>query len=154
VGKVAVPDAILTKPGPLTDEEWAVMRRHAAEGAAMLAGSRAPVMRMAEEIALTHHERWDGTGYPSGLAGDAIPLAGRICAVCDVFDALRSRRPYKEPWTLQDALDEIARERGRHFDPAVVDAFLGMIAELDPVLLAAHESSHASVALAAASVID
>jgi CHASE2 domain-containing sensor protein len=140
VGKVAVPDAILTKPGPLTDEEWAVMRRHAAEGAGMLAGSRAPVMRMAEEIALTHHERWDGTGYPNGLTGDAIPLAGRICAVCDVFDALRSRRPYKEPWPLQDALDELARERGRHFDPVVLDAFLDMVDDLDPVLLAAHET--------------
>jgi CHASE2 domain-containing sensor protein len=154
VGKVAVPDAILTKPGPLTEDEWAVMRRHAAEGAAMLAGSRAPVMRMAEEIALTHHERWDGTGYPNGLAGEAIPLTGRICAVCDVFDALRSQRPYKEPWTLEDALDEIAHERGRHFDPAVVDAFLGMVADLDPVLLAAHEPSHAVAALAAAGVID
>jgi CHASE2 domain-containing sensor protein len=154
VGKVAVPDAILTKPGPLTDEEWEVMRRHAAEGAAMLAGSRAPVMRMAEEIALTHHERWDGTGYPNGLAREAIPLVGRICAVCDVFDALRSRRPYKEPWSLRDALAELARERGRHFDPEVVDAFLAMVVDLDPALLAAHESSHPSAALAAAGVID
>jgi response regulator RpfG family c-di-GMP phosphodiesterase len=140
VGKVAVPDAILTKPGALTDAEWTVMREHAAAGAAMLAGSRAPVMRMAEEIALSHHERWDGTGYPSGLAAEAIPLTARICAVCDVFDALRSRRPYKQPWPLQDALDELARERGRHFDPVVLDAFLGMVDDLDPVLLAAHET--------------
>jgi putative two-component system response regulator len=140
VGKVAVPDAILTKPGPLTESEREVMQRHAAVGARMLAGSRAPVMRMAEQIALTHHERWDGTGYPAGLAGESIPLAGRICAVCDVFDALRSERPYKEPWPLQDALDELARERGRHFDPEVVDAFLGMVDDLDPILLAAHET--------------
>jgi CHASE2 domain-containing sensor protein len=140
VGKIAVPDAILTKPGPLTDEEWVVMRGHAAAGAAMLAGSRAPVMRMAEEIALSHHERWDGSGYPAGLAGEAIPLTGRICAVCDVFDALRSRRPYKEPWPLQDTLDELARQRARHFDPTVLDAFLGMVDDLDPVLLAAHET--------------
>jgi CHASE2 domain-containing sensor protein len=155
VGKVAVPDAILTKPGPLTDEEWAVMRRHAAEGAAMLAGSRAPVMRLAEEIARTHHERWDGSGYPNGLAGEQIPLAGRICAVCDVFDALRSRRPYKEPWPLQDALDELARERGRHFDPHVVDAFLAMLDDLDPMLLAAHEEAPLTAdPLAAAGVID
>jgi response regulator RpfG family c-di-GMP phosphodiesterase len=154
VGKVAVPDAILTKPGPLDDEEWEVMRRHAAAGAAMLAGSRAPVIRMAEEIALTHHERWDGTGYPAGLAGEAIPLAGRICAVCDVFDALRSWRPYKEPWPLQDALDELARQRGRHFDPELVDAFLAMVDDLEPALLAAHETPGAPEALAAASVID
>jgi CHASE2 domain-containing sensor protein len=139
VGKVAVPDAILTKPGPLSDEEWVVMREHAAAGAAMLAGSRAPVMRMAEEIALTHHERWDGAGYPARLTGEAIPLVGRICAVCDVFDALRSERPYKQPWPLEEALDELRRERGRHFDPVVVDAFLDMVGDLDPVLLAAHE---------------
>ena len=148
VGKIAVPDAILTKPGPLTDEEWVVMRGHAAAGAAMLAGSRAPVMRMAEEIALSHHERWDGSGYPAGMAGEAIPLTGRICAVCDVFDALRSRRPYKEPWPLQDALDELARERGRHFDPMVLDAFLGMVDDLDPMLLAAHETPGVPASLA------
>jgi CHASE2 domain-containing sensor protein len=148
VGKIAVPDAILTKPGPLTDEEGVVMRGHAAAGAAMLAGSRAPVMRMAEEIALSHHERWDGSGYPAGLAGEAIPLTGRICAVCDVFDALRSRRPYKEPWPLQDALDELARERGRHFDPMVLDAFLGMVDDLDPMLLAAHETPGVPASLA------
>ena len=148
VGKIAVPDAILTKPGPLTDEEWVVMRGHAAAGAAMLAGSRAPVMRMAEEIALSHHERWDGSGYPAGLAGEAIPLTGRICAVCDVFDALRSRRPYKEPWSLQDALDELARERGRHFDPMVLDAFLGMVDDLDPMLLAAHDTPGVPASLA------
>jgi CHASE2 domain-containing sensor protein len=148
VGKIAVPDAILTKPGPLTDEEWVVMRGHAAAGAAMLAGSRAPVMRMAEEIALSHHERWDGSGYPAGLAGEAIPLTGRICAVCDVFDALRSRRPYKEPWPLQDALDELARERGRHFDPMVLDAFLGLVDDLDPMLLAAHETPGVPASLA------
>jgi CHASE2 domain-containing sensor protein len=134
VGKIAVPDAILTKPGKLTDEEWVVMRRHAEAGAAILSGSRAPIMRMAEEIALTHHERWDGAGYPQGLAGDAIPLVGRICAVCDVFDALLSPRPYKEPWPLQDALDELRRERGRHFDPAVVDAFMSLVDDLDPLI--------------------
>jgi CHASE2 domain-containing sensor protein len=140
VGKIAVPDAILTKPGKLTDEEWVVMRRHAEAGAAILSGSRAPIMRMAEEIALTHHERWNGTGYPQGLAGDAIPLVGRICAVCDVFDALLSPRPYKEPWPLQDALDELRRERGQHFDPAVVDAFMSLVDDLDPLLLDAQQA--------------
>ena len=135
VGKIAVPDAILTKPGTLTDEEWVVMRRHPEAGAAILAGSSAPVMRMAEEIALTHHERWDGGGYPHGLSGEAIPLVGRICAVCDVVDALLSPRPYKEPWPLQDALEELRSQRGRHFDPAVVDAFMTLVDDLDPLLV-------------------
>ena len=112
------------------------MRRHTTIGAELLAGSSSEVMRMAEEIARTHHERWDGTGYPGGLAGEAIPLVGRICAVCDVFDALLSDRPYKEPWPVPEALDQLRRERGKHFDPAVVDAFLGIVDDLDPKLLA------------------
>jgi CHASE2 domain-containing sensor protein len=145
VGKIAVPDAILTKPGKLTDEEWVVMRRHAEAGAAMLSGSRAPIMRMAEEIALTHHERWDGGGYPQGLAGEAIPLVGRICAVCDVFDALLSPRPYKEPWPLEDALEELRSQRGKHFDPAVVDAFMTLVDDLDPLILEAREGQETSV---------
>jgi putative two-component system response regulator len=91
-------------------------------------------MRMAEEIALTHHERWDGGGYPRGLCGEQIPLVGRICAVCDVFDALLSPRPYKEAWSVQDALDELRRERGKHFDPAVIDAFMTLVDDLDPLL--------------------
>jgi len=134
VGKIAVPDAILTKPGKLTEDEWVVMRRHAEAGANILSGSSAPIMRMAEEIALTHHERWDGGGYPAGLAGEQIPLVGRICAVCDVFDALLSPRPYKEPWSLPDALDELRRERGKHFDPAVVDAFMTLVDDADPLV--------------------
>jgi response regulator RpfG family c-di-GMP phosphodiesterase len=150
VGKIAVPDAILTKPGNLTDEEWVVMRRHTTAGADMLSGSRAPIMRMAEEIALTHHERWDGGGYPQGLAGEAIPLVGRICAVCDVFDALLSRRPYKEPWPLEDALAELRRERGTHFDPVVVDAFLAVVDDVDPALLVPHATPAATSSRAAA----
>src|SRR6185312_1157150 len=135
VGKIAVPDAILTKPGKLTEEEWVVMRRHAEAGAHILSGSSAPIMRMAEEIALTHHERWDGGGYPAGLAGEQIPLVGRICAVCDVFDALLSDRPYKEPWPVPEALEVLRNERGKHFDPAVVDAFLAIVGDLDPALM-------------------
>jgi CHASE2 domain-containing sensor protein len=136
VGKIAVPDAVLSKPGRLDDEEWAVMRRHTTLGASILEGSRSPVMQTAEEIARTHHERWDGSGYPAGLVGDQIPLSGRICAVCDVFDALLSRRPYKEPWPLDEALLELQRQRGKSFDPVVVDAFMGIVGELDPALLA------------------
>jgi CHASE2 domain-containing sensor protein len=136
VGKIGVPDAVLLRPGALSDEDRELMRRHTTVGAEIVSGSSSPVMRMAEEIALTHHERWDGSGYPQGLAGEAIPLPGRICAVCDVFDALLSARPYKEPWPYEEALEELRRERGQHFDPAVVDAFLRIVHDLDPKLLA------------------
>jgi CHASE2 domain-containing sensor protein len=131
VGKIGIPDAILLQPGALSEEQRTLMRRHTTLGAEILAGSSSPVMRLAEEIALTHHERWDGTGYPRGLRGDAIPLSGRICAVCDVFDALLSGRPYKKPWPVEDALEEMRRERGRQFDPAVVDAFLSVVDDVD-----------------------
>ena len=123
IGKIAVPDRILLKPGRLTVEEREEMERHAMIGACMLEGSESDVMQLAEAVAHTHHERWDGTGYPRGLSGEDIPLAGRICAVCDVFDALLSERPYKAAWTFDDALAEIVRQRGSHFDPSVVDAF-------------------------------
>jgi len=136
VGKIGVPDRVLLKPGRFSPEERAVMETHTTIGASILEGSSAPLLRLAEEIALTHHERWDGTGYPSGLAGAEIPLSGRIVAVCDVFDALLSRRPYKEPWPLADAVKEIRDQRGKHFDPQLVDAFLAMAprlhAELSP----------------------
>ncbi len=107
------------------------MQSHTTIGAAILAGSSAPLLQTAESIALTHHERWDGTGYPAGLRGDAIPLAARICAVCDVFDALLSRRRYKRPWSVEDAVAELKAQRGRHFDPAVVDAFVAMAPRLE-----------------------
>jgi CHASE2 domain-containing sensor protein len=134
VGKIGVPDRVLLKPGKLDPEEWAVMKTHAEIGASMLAGSDSPLVQLGEEIALTHHERWDGSGYPAGLRGEDIPLAGRICAICDVFDALRSRRPYKEPWSFHDALTEISAQRGRHFDPRLVDLFVALAAELGPEL--------------------
>jgi CHASE2 domain-containing sensor protein len=134
VGKIGVPDRVLLKPGRLDPEEWVVMKTHAEIGASMLAGSDSPLVQLGEEIARTHHERWDGSGYPAGLRGEAIPLAGRICAICDVFDALRSRRPYKEPWTLEATLAELARQRGRHFDPHLLDLFLELAAGLGPEL--------------------
>jgi response regulator RpfG family c-di-GMP phosphodiesterase len=124
IGKIAVPDRVLLKPGALTEEEREEMQRHAMIGASMLGGSESEVMQLAETIAHTHHERWDGTGYPRGLSGEDIPLAGRVCAVCDVFDALLSERPYKPAWTFDDALAEILCHRGSHFDPTVVDAFV------------------------------
>ena len=105
------------------------MQTHTTVGAQLLAGSRSPLVQMAEVIARTHHERWDGTGYPAGLAGEAIPLAGRITALCDVFDALTSPRVYKSAWTIEDALEEIERESGRHFDPELTGLFLALHGE-------------------------
>ena len=131
VGKIGVPDSVLQKPGPLDDEEWAVMKTHTTIGAKILSGSSSPLLQMAERIALTHHERWDGSGYPAGLSGEDIPLEGRICAICDVFDALVSRRPYKEPWTPEAALDEIGASAGSHFDPKLAELFV----ELAPSLV-------------------
>jgi response regulator RpfG family c-di-GMP phosphodiesterase len=113
VGKIAIPDAVLLKPGPLNDDEWRTMTTHPVAGARLLEGSKSEIVQLGRTIALTHHERWDGTGYPAGLAGEEIPLEGRICTVCDVFDALVSERPYKQPWPLQDAIDEIRRQAGR-----------------------------------------
>jgi HD-GYP domain-containing protein (c-di-GMP phosphodiesterase class II) len=123
VGKIAIPDQILRKPGKLEPEEWEIMKSHAAVGAELLAGSRSPVVQLGELIALTHHERWDGRGYPRGLKGEEIPFSARVTAICDVFDALISNRPYKQAWTMRDALEEIKRERGGHFEPRLVDTF-------------------------------
>jgi putative two-component system response regulator len=124
LGKVAIADAILLKQGPLTDAERAVMQEHTTTGARMLERSEMPVLQVARAIALNHHERWDGGGYPNNLQGPHIPLPGRIVAIADVFDALTSNRPYKRAWPLPEALAEIRRLRGSHFDPAIVDAFL------------------------------
>ena len=129
VGKIAIPDDILRKPDPLTDEEREVMQRHTVVGGELLAGSRSPVVQLGEVIARTHHEHWDGSGYPAGLAGEDIPLAGRICTICDVFDALVSERPYKLAWAVEDALDEIRALSGRQFDPRLVELFLAVVAE-------------------------
>jgi putative two-component system response regulator len=130
VGKVGIPDDILTKPGPLTADEWTTMRTHTTIGGDILAGSASKLVQLSETIALTHHEHWDGGGYPVGLRGEEIPLAGRICAVCDVFDALLSARPYKDPWPFDRAIAEIERLSGTKFDPGLVAAFLPIAAEL------------------------
>ena len=124
VGKVGIPDSILRKPGRLTDEEFAVMRRHTRIGDTVLA--RSPSLAVARIVAKSHHEHWDGSGYPEGLAGDAIPLAARIVAVADVFDALVSTRPYKDSWTAEKAAVEIEASMGTHFDPKVVQTFLSL----------------------------
>ncbi len=135
VGKIGIPDRVLLKEGSFTPEEWETMKSHTTIGAVILAGSRSPLVRMAETIALTHHERWDGSGYPAGLRGKEIPLVGRICAICDVFDALLSRRPYKEAWSLPAAVAEIGRQSGKHFDPRLVEAFLALVPELEDDLV-------------------
>jgi putative two-component system response regulator len=124
VGKIGIPDTILMKPGKLTTEEFDVIKTHSVIGARILSGSRFPLLQMAEQIALTHHERWEGGGYTPGIKADSIPLPGRIVAVADVFDALTQQRPYKPAWPLSDAVAEIERQRGRQFDPQVADAFL------------------------------
>jgi putative two-component system response regulator len=123
VGKIGVPDSILLKPAKLTDEEFATMKRHTVIGAGILSGSSSPWLHLAEEIALSHHERWDGGGYPAHLAGDSIPISGRIVALADVFDALTHERPYKKAWTIADAVAEIDSQSGRQFDPDVIAAF-------------------------------
>lgn len=124
IGKIGVPDSVLLKPGRLEPHEWELMKRHAEIGARMLEGGGCELTEMARTVAWTHHEKWDGSGYPRGLAGDTIPQAGRICAVADVFDALLSARPYKRPWTFDDAVAYVQRAAGSHLDPAVVDCFL------------------------------
>ncbi|MGR6429841.1 HD domain-containing phosphohydrolase [Rhizobium sp. PAMB 3174] len=123
VGKIGIPDAILLKPGSLSAEEFDKMRQHSALGAEILSESSSPVVQMAARIADSHHEKWDGSGYPKGLRQDEIPIEGRVVAVADVFDALCSERPYKKPWPVDKAFQEIVRSSGSHFDPACVAAF-------------------------------
>ena len=125
VGKIGVPDAILLKPGRLTPAEFDVVKTHTEIGARILSGSRSPLLQLAERIARSHHERWDGTGY-AGLRERAIPLEARITAVADAFDAMTSHRPYRAPRSMQEALEEVASHRGRQFDPQVVDAFMAI----------------------------
>jgi putative two-component system response regulator len=130
VGKIGIPDRILLKPDRLDAEEAHVMRMHVEIGASILSGSDADVLQMAESIALTHHEKWNGTGYPHGLREEAIPLVGRIVAIADVFDALGSQRPYKAAFPHEESMAIIRSERGQHFDPVAVDAFLAVEAEI------------------------
>jgi len=131
IGKVGIPDHILLKPGKLTAEEWTIMQTHASIGANILqARANSPLMETASCVARTHHEKWDGSGYPRGLAGADIPIMGRIVAVADVFDALTSERPYKKAWTVEAAVAEIERLRGSHFEPRLVDIFRECLADI------------------------
>ncbi|XKH61667.1 response regulator [Halomonas sediminis] len=130
IGKIGIPDRILLKPGKFEPDEWEIMKTHVTIGVRMLEGDDSDLLRLARDIALAHHEKWDGTGYPNGTAGEAIPLSGRIAAISDVFDALTSPRPYKRAWPLDEALALIEENRGKHFDPAVVDAFFKVLPEI------------------------
>jgi putative two-component system response regulator len=145
VGKIGIPDHILRKSGKLEPEEFDLMKLHTTIGAKILSGSQDPLLKMAESIVLSHHEWWDGSGYPSGLAGASIPFEGRIVALADNLDALLSERPYKRAWTLEAAVDAIKNLRGRQFDPALTDVLMGLTEKNDFLALArATESNSAS----------
>ena len=131
IGKIGIADHILLKPGKFEPEEWQEMQKHAQIGADILSGDDSELMRMAHEIALTHHEKWNGKGYPNALKGEDIPLVGRITAIADVFDALTSVRPYKKAWTVEDAVNLIKEESGQHFEPRLVDC---MLENLDQII--------------------
>lgn len=131
IGKIGIPDSILLKPAKFAGPEWEIMKTHPIIGAKLLDGDDSELMRMAKDIALYHHEKWDGSGYPYGLKGEAIPISARIASVADVFDALTSSRPYKPAWSIEKALEYISSNSESHFDPFVVDAFMN---ELPKVL--------------------
>lgn len=130
IGKIGIPDSVLLKPGKLDEEELKIMRTHPQIGAQILDNSTSPLIKLAHTVALYHHEKWDGSGYPFGLKREEIPIEARIVAVADVFDALLSKRPYKEPWPVEKAIEEIKSQTNRHFDPAVVKAMLDCLPDL------------------------
>ncbi len=133
IGKIAVPVEILLKPGKLNDEEWVVMRQHVTVGGDILKDSSFPLLRMGERIALSHHEKWDGTGYPNHLSGEDIPIEGRICAVADVFDALTSERPYKPAFPIEDSLLILQEASGTHFDPKIIEILMENVDEVKEI---------------------
>jgi putative two-component system response regulator len=130
IGKIGIPDHILLKPGKFEQHEWEIMKRHASIGADLLAGEQFELMRRASEIALVHHEKWDGSGYPQGLKGEDIPFSGRIVAIADVFDALTSTRPYKRAWPLEEALAYMREQSGKHFDPKLIEIFFSTLPKI------------------------
>ena len=130
IGKIGIPDNVLLKAGKLDAEEWELMKTHVDIGVEILSGSDSVLMNMAAEIAQNHHEKWDGSGYPCGLKGEAIPLTGRVVAVADVFDALTTARPYKKAWKVEDAIDFMEEQKGQHFDPKLVELFIGILPEI------------------------
>jgi putative two-component system response regulator len=131
IGKIGIPDNVLRKPGKLDADEWAVMQKHVEIGGDIIGDSDSLLLQMAQEIALNHHEKWDGSGYPNQLKGEQIPLSARIVAIADVFDALTSVRPYKKAWSIEETLALLERDAGTHFDPSLVPIF---ISKLDDIL--------------------
>lgn len=130
VGKIGIPDHILLKPGKLDEQEWEIMRQHTSIGAQIIGEHSSSLLQLAAQLALCHHEKWDGSGYPNGLKGEEIPLPARIISLVDVFDALSSERPYKKPWPLEQTLDFIQSNSGSHFQPELVEAFLANIEQM------------------------
>jgi putative two-component system response regulator len=146
IGKIGIPDQILLKPGRLTAEEFEIIKSHTTIGGKILADSKADVLKLAHEIALTHHEKWDGSGYPRGLAGRDIPISGRIVGIADIFDALTSKRPYKEPYPVEVAVEIIRSEQGIKLDPDLVDVFISNIDEVEKIRHNVGEIENASLA--------
>ncbi|MBF0192121.1 MAG: two-component system response regulator [Magnetococcales bacterium] len=136
IGKIGIPDLILLKPGRLTNEEWVVMRGHPEIGAGIIGKQSSPLLQAARSVALTHHEKWDGSGYPRGLSGEQIPIEGRIVAIADVFDALTTKRPYKDAWPVPKAVELLREGAGSHFDPRLVPLFISIL----PRILEVRES--------------
>ncbi|MDD2265942.1 HD domain-containing phosphohydrolase [Sulfuricurvum sp.] len=134
IGKIGTPDAVLQKPGSLTPEEWEVIRKHPNQGADIIGNHHSLLLQTARIVSLTHHERFDGTGYPNGIKGYDIPLAGRIVAIADVFDALTSRRPYKEAWSIERAVEYLQDQKGKHFDSELVDIFLQHMDDIKAIM--------------------
>ncbi|PKG58676.1 two-component system response regulator [Shewanella sp. Choline-02u-19] len=134
IGKIGINDAILRKPGKLTDEEFIEMKKHAQIGAEIIGDNESELLQMAKIVAISHHEKWNGAGYPNGLKGENIPRIGRIVAIADVFDALTSERPYKRAWTVQDAVSLLQQEAGEHFDPQLVPLFIEHIDEVTEIM--------------------
>ena len=130
IGKIGIPDNVLLKPGKLDDAEWNIMRRHPKIGADIIGDDESPLLQMAKEIAFSHHEKWDGTGYPRRLKGEEIPITARIVAIADVFDALTTERPYKKAWKIDAAINLIDEEAGKHFDPALVKVFHSVLPDI------------------------
>jgi putative two-component system response regulator len=134
IGKIGTPDYILKKDGALSPEEWEIVKQHPVQGANIIGNHQSALLQTARIVALSHHEKFDGTGYPYKIKGFDIPLAGRIVAIADVFDALTSTRPYKEPWSLERAVEYLVEQKGKHFDPELVDAFLSSLDEIKEIM--------------------
>ena len=149
VGKIGIPDRILQKPGPLDAEEWKIMQSHVTIGAEIIGEHAGGMLALARSIALTHHEKYDGSGYPNALKGEEIPLVGRITAIADVFDALTSERPYKKAWSEDEALAFLHEQKGRHFDPQLVELFAGQMPAIREIRLRWAETAQSVVEQAA-----